>query len=119
MSSAQLLSAVHAGTAKSFAFKPQHRAARGRCIPVLAQTQPFSTVAGRVGRTIGALALSAVLFAGAGEAGARLEGVNKPELLPSGPVTPIIDVAGFLTEGEVRECGAASQQVVCVESVDH
>ena len=36
-----------------------------------------------------------------GPAMARLEGVNKPELLPQGgPVTPLIDVAGFLTEGE-------------------
>jgi hypothetical protein len=33
-------------------------------------------------------------------ASARLEGVNKPELLPSGPPTPVLDVAGFLTEGE-------------------
>lgn len=26
--------------------------------------------------------------------------MNKPELLPPGAVTPVIDVAGFLTEGE-------------------
>lgn len=26
--------------------------------------------------------------------------MNKPELLPQGPVTPVIDVAGFLTDGE-------------------
>lgn len=35
-----------------------------------------------------------------GPAYARLEGVNRPELLPPGPVTPVIDVAGFLTDGE-------------------
>jgi hypothetical protein len=37
-------------------------------------------------------------FAGAS---ARLEGVNKPELLPT-QYSPVIDVAGFLTSGEVR-----------------
>lgn len=31
--------------------------------------------------------------------------MNKPELLPTGEFTPVIDVAGFLTEGEVR-CGS-------------
>lgn len=41
--------------------------------------------------------LSTVTIAGAV---ARLEGVNKPELLPK-EFSTVIDVAGFLTEGEV------------------
>ena len=40
------------------------------------------------------------LFSCTGPAEARMEGVNRPDLLPSGPVTPVIDVAGFLTEGQ-------------------
>lgn len=39
----------------------------------------------------------------AGPAAARLEGVNRPELLPSEPNVPVIDVAGFLTASEVRD----------------
>lgn len=41
--------------------------------------------------------LSTITIAGAV---ARLEGVNKPELLPK-EFSTVIDVAGFLTEGEV------------------
>ena len=41
-----------------------------------------------------------VSMCGAPAAEARLEGVNRPELLPK-KYTPLIDVAGFLTDGEV------------------
>lgn len=47
------------------------------------------------------LAAAAALLVAVSGADARLEGVNKPELLPK-EYTPVIDVAGFLTEGEVR-----------------
>lgn len=36
-------------------------------------------------------------------ASARLEGVNRPELLPK-DFTTVIDVAGFLSDGQVRRC---------------
>ena len=36
-----------------------------------------------------------------GPAAARLEGVNNPQLLPTTPNVPVIDVAGFLSKGQV------------------
>lgn len=55
----------------------------------------------KIGHSCRAYTLSdfeGVFWAGAT---ARMEGVNKPELLPQGEFTPVIDVAGFLTTGEV------------------
>jgi hypothetical protein len=49
------------------------------------------------------VAVSAALLTGG--AHARMEGVNKPELLPK-EYTPVIDVAGFLTEGEEKRIKA-------------
>lgn len=50
------------------------------------------------------IAAAAALLVAVSGADARLEGVNKPELLPK-EYTPVIDVAGFLTDGEVRREG--------------
>lgn len=86
---------------------------------------PFAAARRALGAGLAAAGLSALLASGAcalammrgrriGECGterapttalfslgaaARLEGVNKPELLPPA-YTPVIDVAGFLTDGE-------------------
>jgi len=49
----------------------------------------------------GAAGAVLALTAAVGPASARLEGVNRPELLPQ-EYTPVIDVAGFLTEGEIK-----------------
>ena len=46
------------------------------------------------------LSSSFISLSPASPAAARLEGVNKPELLPPGPPVPVLDIAGFLTPGE-------------------
>lgn len=48
-----------------------------------------------------ALAASAAVLSCAGPAAARLEGVNNPQMLPPGPPVEVLDVAGYLTKGEV------------------
>ena len=48
-----------------------------------------------------ALAASAAVLSCAGPAAARLEGVNNPQMLPPGPPVEVLDVAGYLTKGDV------------------
>lgn len=53
------------------------------------------------------LSAAATFFVSMGVAGARPEGVNRPDLLPSGPVTPLIDVGNFLTKGQEKKVVAS------------
>lgn len=61
------------------------------------QTQLFAK---KTMNSLSACILSGLLLASG--ASARLSGVSRPELLPPGDVTPIIDVAGFLTPSEEK-----------------
>ncbi|KAL3131329.1 hypothetical protein ABBQ38_000617 [Trebouxia sp. C0009 RCD-2024] len=72
------------------------------------QRQPVVVCAGDLRKSVqqrvhnAGLTTAAVVLSGlclVGSAVARLEGVNKPELLPK-EFSTVIDVAGFLTEGE-------------------
>jgi hypothetical protein len=64
---------------------------------------PVQRAMSAAGTVLSAAAISAMLLTGG--ASARLEGVSKPELLPK-QYTPVIDVAGFLTEGEEKRLRA-------------
>ncbi|PNW72625.1 hypothetical protein CHLRE_15g636050v5 [Chlamydomonas reinhardtii] len=51
---------------------------------------------------VASIAALTVLASGVSPALARPEGVNRPDLLPKGEVTSVIDVAGFLTPSEEK-----------------
>ena len=61
-----------------------------------------STLADRCARlATSTLTAAALLAAPIGPAHARLEGVNNPQMLPPGPPQEVLDVAGYLTKGEI------------------
>lgn len=90
-----------------------HRRTRARTTATRASAKPDADVANpekafvasalRTARdtAVGLAASAAIIAATTAPSHARLEGVNNPELLPSGPVVEVIDVAGYLTKGEV------------------
>ena len=54
-------------------------------------------------RQVATAALAVALACLPGSVQARPEGVNRPDLLPSGPTTPLIDTANFLTKGQEKK----------------
>jgi hypothetical protein len=54
-------------------------------------------------RAIASLSILFAISVSPLEVSARPEGVNRPDLLPSGPVTSVIDTANFLTKGQEKK----------------
>lgn len=84
---------------KPFTTRASQRHGHVSCMRVRSSLSDEGGLPERFAKGAAAAALSVLLSVGG--ASARLEGVNKPELLPTGAFTPVIDVAGFLTDGEV------------------
>ena len=74
-------------------------AASGRNTETRARARADGDVARR---WLASTAASLVVLASPFGAHARLEGVNNPNLLPPGPPVPVLDVAGYLTPGDVK-----------------
>jgi len=66
-----------------------------------------------VRRATGGIVATACVLASCfvGSADARPEGVNRPDLLPSGAVTPLIDTANFLTKGQEKKIVGKLEQL--------
>ena len=62
---------------------------------------PLATLGERARNAALTLAASAALVAAPPAAMARLEGVNNPQMLPPGEPVEVLDVAGYLTKGEI------------------
>lgn len=92
---------------KPFAARATQRQGRAPCMRVCSTATDQGSLPERLAKGAAAAALSVLLSVGG--ASARLEGVNKPELLPTGEFTPVIDVAGFLTDGEVGAADRSGQ----------
>ena len=62
-------------------------------------------------RALAASTLVAAELLIASPAHARLEGVNNPAMLPPGPPQEVLDVAGYLTKGEITRLTAEVQNL--------
>eukprot|EP00798_Chlamydomonas_sp_ICE-L_P016061 gene16061-22198_t len=88
---------------RSVAFQPIQRQSARPSVARSTRSTSVTRVQASKGNVNFGSALAATVLAGsllASSASAKLEGVNRPDLLPSGDVVTVIDVAGFLTPSE-------------------
>jgi|UniRef100_A0A7S1EP41 hypothetical protein len=83
------------------------RCARARAVPARERRRAATRAQAKddeevAKRWLTSTAASLVVLATPFAAHARLEGVNNPNLLPPGPAVPVLDVAGYLTPGDVK-----------------
>jgi hypothetical protein len=92
------------------------RRARTQAVACRASSSSNDDVVGTfsIGDRCRALAASTLVAAElliASPAHARLEGVNNPAMLPPGPPQEVLDVAGYLTKGEITRLTAEVQNL--------
>ena len=100
------MSAVSSSPAASFASQRSaaSRSSRARRVSRAvraARSDDLPDGSPTLGARLAALGSAFVLAASPLPASARLEGVNNPQMLPPGPAVEVLDVAGYLTKGEV------------------
>ena len=103
-------------TALACAPKVRTRRARTQAVACRASSSSNDDVVGTfsIGDRCRALAASTLVAAElliASPAHARLEGVNNPAMLPPGPPQEVLDVAGYLTKGEITRLTAEVQNL--------
>ena len=102
-------------TALACAPKVRTRRARTHAVACRASSSSDDVVGTfSIGDRCRALAASTLVAAElliASPAHARLEGVNNPAMLPPGPPQEVLDVAGYLTKGEITRLTAEVQNL--------